>query len=167
MENRDNSTVDNKETGRQRALRTRLLNDEVDRLRDDSAERARSIDSKSTFLAIASGVVITASTSQIWSIVWFVAVLPLAFSASGLISATIALLPGRRPDITPAALYQRWEDTERNVADVEGSILRAKVEASSVREADLRRRASIASFGFVLLAVASVLLVVVFVVELL
>ena len=147
---------------RQKALRTRLLNDEVDRLRDDSTERARSVDSKSTFLAVASGIVITASTSHAWSSDWILGSLPLGLSSLALIAATFALLPGRRQDLTPRVLHERWDDTERNIADVEAAILRLKVSASSAREENIRRRAMIASLGFALLAASSVALVVVF-----
>lgn len=61
--------VDALSHGRQlaRAVRIELLSEELDRLTVDAAERTASIANRASFLAISAGVLIAASTAQLWS----------------------------------------------------------------------------------------------------
>ena len=151
---------------RHAAHRVRLLNEEVDRLRLDATDRAKSVDAKSSFLAVSSGIVITASTSQFWTVPWMLALLPLALASIALGFATYALRPGKRSDLSPELLWLEWRDSEKNIAVVEDSILRAKVFASKMRELEVTRRASVTSAGFVVLVGSALSLVILFAAEL-
>jgi hypothetical protein len=147
------------------AVRVRLIHNEVDLMRADAADRARSVDFKASFLAVSAGVIIAAAASSDWHQPLLLALLPMTFSALGLGFAAIALRPGTRPDVTPQILFDRWADSERQAATVEADILKSKVAAFAEREKMIRSRARSTTIGFSFLLAAVLSLVVVFALE--
>lgn len=156
------ATAQKIQSNKQRVLRVELLNEETDRLLAASQSRAESVDSKSSFLAVAAGIIIAAAVAQKWSTPGVLALLPLLFAVIGLALSAIALRPGKRKDLTPRNITQLWLDSEHTVATAQLEILKAKVTAFDIRERDLQGRAQISTLGFVALLLAAVALVTVY-----
>jgi hypothetical protein len=147
------------------AQRVQMIHDEVNLMRADASDRARSVDSKASFLAVSAGVIIAAAASSQWTQPWGLAILPMSFSAIGLVFAAIALRPGTRPDVTPQILFDRWADSEKYPATVEADILKSKVAAFTKRESVIRSRARSTSIGFAFLIAGVFSLALVFALE--
>ncbi|WP_146080082.1 hypothetical protein [Clavibacter michiganensis] len=148
-----------------RAQRVRYLADETDRLVEAGAARQQSVDTKASFLAVAAGIVIAASVSKNWRVADSIALAPLVFSMLALASAAVALRPGRRRDLTPKGITQRWLDSESTFETVESALLAQKVEAFEIREHEIANRAHVVVLGFVTLLLSTVALVAVFAVD--
>lgn len=140
--------------------RMRLIHEELDRLQLDANDRSNSVASKASFLAVASGVIITATTVQIWHVAWYVGALPLVLAAAALACATIALRPGTRIGLSAQRLSDRFLDSTWSPVKVEWSIVRDKVASMTAREANLRQRARVTTAGFIVLLAAVMALVV-------
>ena len=147
--------------------RVRLLNEELDRLGVDSAARNASVSGKASFLAVAAGVVLTAATSQLWAGAALLGLSSVVLSCAGLLSAAIALRPGRRLEIQARRLVDRHLDCTHSAAQVEEEIVSDKATVLAAREDDLRGRATWVWVGFGSLVAAAVALAVVFGVEVL
>lgn len=158
-EKSDGSTMGSKVDLRrvQSAERVRLIDDETNRLRDAAGERARSIDAKSSFLAVTAGVILMAAFTRTDSATaeYWLRLLPIAFAVLAIAAAAVALRPASRREVSPDSLYLRWADTEKSLAVVERDLLLQKICAYQVREHDLKWRARTASIGFIFLLLSS------------
>ena len=160
-------SVGERDALRQRFARIRLLNEELDRLTLDTSERAASVSNKASFLAVSAGVLITASTSQLWSeLAWF-GIVALLLGCAGLVCAAVALRPGRRLGLVAQRLADSYIDTTRSALVIETELVRSKSKAIAHREGDLAARAGWVWAGFALLVLASVSLSAVFTAQLL
>lgn len=152
---------------RSRFARVRLLNEELDRLTSDAGERTASVTNKASFLAVSAGVLVAASTVQLWSRAPIVGVVALALAFVALACAAVAMLPGRRMGIQARRLVDRYLDSSMNALQVETQIVEDKTRAITERENDLRTRAVWVWSGFAALAMAAAALTIVFAIELL
>jgi hypothetical protein len=147
--------------------RARLLNEELDRLNVDASERAGSVTNKASFLAVAAGVIIAASTAQVWTALGVVGIAALALACVGLICAAIALRPGKRIGIQARRLVDRNLDTTRTAAQIEAGLVEDKAAVLAAREDDIAARATWIWYGFVALIFSTVSLTIVYSAEVL
>lgn len=160
---RRSEAADAKEEHR-RALfaRVRLINDELNHLVADAAERTASVNNKASFLAVSAGVLVAASTSQLWKHVALLGVVALGLACLALACAAVAVRPGLRSGIEARRLVDRYADSGLNALQVEMQLIEDKASTLSRREVDLRGRAAWVWGGFAALAVAAASLTVVF-----
>ena len=153
--------------GRARFARIRLLNEELDKLTTDAAERTASVTNKASFLAVSAGVLVAASTVQLWTRLAGFGIAALALSCVALACAAVAVRPGKRLGIRARRLVDRYADTTMNALQIEAQIVEDKATVITEREADLRARAVWVWSGFAALAFAAAALTVVFAAEVL
>ncbi|NJI58606.1 hypothetical protein HCX50_04090 [Microbacterium oxydans] len=157
----------NDDAQRARFARIRLLNEELDKLTTDAADRTASVTNKASFLAVSAGVLVAASTVQLWTEgAWF-GVVALILAGVALASASVAVRPGKRVGIQARRLVDRYVDSAMSSLQVEERIVEDKASAIDLRETDLRARATWVWIGFAALALASASLTVVFTIEVL
>jgi hypothetical protein len=145
----------------------RLLGDEVDRLTVDVDQRSAGVANKASFLAVSAGVLLAASTSQLWAHLPWVGAIALLLACVGLSCAAVALRPGKRFGLVAQRLTDRYLDTTSSALAIEEAILREKSTIISRREDDLGARANWVLRGFGALILSAVALTVVFTVQLL
>ena len=153
------------EDRRAQFARVRLINEELDKLGADAAERTTSVNGKASFLAVSAGVLVAASTAQIWTIAATFGVVALALACVALICAAVAVRPGKRPGIEAQRLVDRYIDSSQSGLQIEIQIVRDKSAVLRERESDLRARATWVWIGFAILAVAVAALTLVFATE--
>lgn len=162
----DKAAVDS-EALRARFARIRLLNEELDKLTTDASERTASVTNKASFLAVSAGVLVAASTVQLWTRAPLFGVVALALACVALACAAVAVRPGMRLGIQARRLVDRYADTTMSALAVESQIVEDKAASITQRETDLRARAAWVWIGFAGLAVAAASLAVVFGIEIL
>ncbi len=147
--------------------RVRLLNEELDRLTADAAERTASVNNKASFLAVSAGVLVAASTVQLWTKMPGFGVAALGLACVALACAAVAVRPGKRLGIEARRLVDRYADSNLTAQQVETQIIEDKANVLRLRETDLSSRATWVWAGFASLALAAASLTVVFAVEVL
>lgn len=152
---------------RARFARIRLLNEELDKLTTDAAERTASVTNKASFLAVSAGVLVAASTVQLWKTLATFGVAALALACVALAAAAVAVRPGRRIGIQARRLVDRFADSTATAMQIEAQIIEDKANVLALREDDLRARAAWVWSGFAALALAAAALTVVFAAEVL
>lgn len=155
------------EARRAQFARVRLLNEELDKLTTDAAERTASVTNKASFLAVSAGVLIAASTIQLWSKLAVLGVVALALACLALACAAVAVRPGKRMGIEARRLVDRYVDSTMSAMQMEIQIVGDKAAVLTQREHDLRSRAAWVWSGFAALAFASLALTIVFAAEIL
>lgn len=85
-----------------RVARLAQLHGEVDSVRAAAADRARSVDSKASFLVVAAGVLVPATLIDRGGGHVALDVLPLGFTLLSIVFATVALSPRKRLDLGAA-----------------------------------------------------------------
>lgn len=145
-----------------RAARVRLLSEELDRAEDGAEARRTSVMGKASFLAVAAGIFIAASTVQSWTELPHLGVLSLALACLAMVCAVVASRPGKRLGLVPRRLVDRYLDSTLTASQVEEQICVDKAAALSSGEVDLASRAKWVTLGFAFLLVASVALLVAF-----
>jgi hypothetical protein len=143
----------------------RLIHEELDRLGADASQRVASVMSKASFLSVAAGVIIAASTTRLWETQPLIGVIALALACLSLVSAAIALRPGERTELLPQRLVDRYLDSTRNAMSVEREIVVDKSLVLVSRERDLEARAKWVSLGFILLIASTTALGTTFAIE--
>lgn len=156
---------DNDEEHRAWFARVRLLNEELDRLTTDAAERTASVTQKASFLAVSAGVLVAASTVQLWSNTPWFGVIALGLACLALACAAVAVRPGQRLGLSARRIVDRYLDSTLSAADVEAQLVHDKAAAITSREGDLRARATWVWLGFAALALAAASLTIVFAIE--
>jgi len=147
--------------------RVRLLNEELDKLTADAAERTASVTNKASFLAVSAGVLVAASTVQLWENLPGFGVTALALSCIALACAAVAVRPGKRMGILARRLVDRFADSAMTALQIESQIIEDKANVLLLREEDLRARATWVWIGFAALTLAAAALTVVFAAEVL
>ncbi len=165
--NRDAAAVEDASARRMRFDRVRLLNEELDRLMSDATTRVNGVSNKASFLAVSSGVLITAATAQLWSFARGFGVASLVLACLAMACAAVALRPGKRPGIEARRLVDRHLDCTHTAAFVEAELVRDKETVLTAIERDIANRGRWVWAGFGVLAAAAASLAVVFSVELL
>jgi hypothetical protein len=153
-------------TASQRIKRMQLVHHEIDLLRGDAADRRRSVDARASFLAVAAGIVITASAASQWKTTGWFAVIPLALATIALALAAIASRPERRTELSATRIFDRYLDSEQPPAAIERSVLESKVAAIRQQETALSTRGGLISAGFVVLIASALTLTVIYAVNL-
>lgn len=151
---------------KRRHERVRLLNEELDRLTADVTERTVSVTNKASFLAVSAGVLVAATTSQLWSQFLWLGAAALMLACLGLLCAAVSLRPGRRFGIVAQRLTDTYLDSTKLAQDIEVDVVRIKSDAITRREGDLAARASWVWAGFGALVLSTVSLSIVFTAEL-
>lgn len=165
MKKRPDANPPTEELRRALQARVRLLNEELDRLVTDAAERTASVNSKASFLAVSAGVLVAASTVQLWAKAPLFGVVALGLACLALACAAVAVRPGKRMGIQARRLVDRYVDSTMNALQVETQLVEDKANVLTQRESDLRARAVWVWVGFAALALAAAALTVVFAVE--
>lgn len=143
------------------------FNEELDKLTVDAAERTASVTNKASFLAVSAGVLVAASTAQLWEALAPFGVAALALSCAALACAAVAVRPGKRIGIQARRLVDRFSDSASSALQIEAQGIEDKASVLSLREDDLRARAVWVWCGFAALALAAASLTVVFAAEVL
>jgi hypothetical protein len=147
---------------RKRFNRVRLLNEELDQLMVDAANRMTSVLSKASFLAVSAGVIVAASTAHTWTSIAITGVLALALASVALICAAVALRPGAHPAIKARRLVDEYLESFSSAGDLENELVQDKAAAIDAIELVIVARARWVSFGFAALILSTVSLAVVF-----
>jgi hypothetical protein len=152
--------------------RIALLSTELDVQRADAQDRATSVQNKASFLVVAAGL-FSASTGTIDMVepnVWadsavahFLPGLPILFGLATVVFCALALWPTAQQVVIPQKLTDEWLDTPQSADALREFLLRMKVEAWDELQRITDRRVVYLKwgFGFLVLAVAATLLVVV------
>lgn len=165
MKKRPEANPPAEELRRALQARVRLLNEELDRLVTDAADRTASVNSKASFLAVSAGVLVAASTVQLWTKAPVFGVVALGLACLALACAALAVRPGKRMGIQARRLVDRYVDSTMNALQVETQLVEDKANVLTQRETDLRARAVWVWVGFAALPLAAAALTVVFAVE--
>lgn len=128
----------------------------------DATARASGVSNKASFLAVSAGVLITATTAQVWSTTpgWGIASLTTASVALGI--AAVALRPGSRPGLDARRLVDRHLHCDHHHTEVEFEIVRDKAEGLTAFESDIASRGRWVWGGFGALALSAISLAIVF-----
>lgn len=153
--------IDKQDRQRARVLRTELLNAEIDKLTTDAAERTASVANKASFLAVSGGVLIAASTAQLWSARSIFGVLALSIACVALFCATAASRPSKRLGLRAQRLVDTYAGADITGLHMLSSIVRQKADVLELREADLTNRAAWISAGFAALVLSAIALTIV------
>jgi hypothetical protein len=142
---------------RQRLARIRLLNDELDRLRIAAFERTRSIDTKTSFVVVAAGVLASATFDNlVTGATSFVGLLPFGLTVATVWAAAVALWPTAIKQPTGQALVKRWVDACETPEQLEDYLLEMKAHEIQLRNENNERRSGALKSGFRLLIAALV-----------
>ncbi len=147
---------------RKRFARIQLLHNELDHLLTDASNRQSGIYTKASFLAVSAGVLIAASTAQLWQFLPGFGVGALAFGCVALVCAAVALRPGKRIGIQGWRIVARHFDSTQTAFTVEREIVQDKGRVLEEWELDLRQRGNAVWLGFGGLSLSAVSLTVVF-----
>ncbi|RYF05788.1 MAG: hypothetical protein EOO40_10055 [Deltaproteobacteria bacterium] len=148
-----------------RFARVRLLNEELDALVVDSGTRAASVLNKASFLAVTAGVIVAASTAQLWTTAGVIGVCALVLASLAIFCAAAALRPGKRLGLQAQRLVDVYMDSTKSVRRIEAEIVRSKAQVIEAHENDLRNRATWVWAGFILLGAGTILLSIVYALE--
>lgn len=138
-----------------RVVRHQVLNEELDRLTADAAERTASVANRASFLAVSAGVLIAASTAQLWAEKAVFGVAALGLGCIALLCATAASRPGKRPGLLAQRLVDKYADAEVSGDQILREVVRLKADALEAREGDLRNRAVWITAGFAVLVASA------------
>ncbi|UTT62591.1 hypothetical protein [Microcella humidisoli] len=150
------------ELARRSFSRIRLIHEELDRLGADASARHSSIMSKGSFLAVAAGVVIAATSSRLWEVQPIVGLAALVLACLALVGSALALRPGQRIELLPQRLADKYVDSQLTAATVERQLVLDKAHVLVAREGDLKNRSLLVSTGFVLLILSTTALCITF-----
>lgn len=148
-----------------RFARVRLLNEELDALVVDSGTRAASVLNKASFLAVTAGVIVAASTAQLWTTAGVIGVCALVLASLAIFCAAAALRPGKRLGLQAQRLVDVYMDSTKSVRRIEAEIVRSKAQVIEAHENDLRNRATWVWAGIILLGAGTILLSIVYALE--
>ena len=152
-----NTSKADKIAAKNRVDRIRVLNAELDAIRQAAAERTRSIDSKSSFAVVAAGVLAGATFGGLVDArSCYVGLVPFAFTVASVIAAVRALWPTSVWSPVGRAVVSRWVDDPISGEVLEDSILEVKTREVEARDAYNQRRAKATRWSFVLLIVSLV-----------
>jgi len=159
--------VDDEQASRKKQSfrRVRLLNEELDKLVADATTRSASVANKASFLAVSTGVLVAATTGQLWMRATIVGICALALASAGLLSAAMALRPGKRSGLDAQRLVDRYLDSTRMADSIERDLVVSKADSISALEPNLRNRAGWVTAGFFSLAASTILLTIVYAIE--
>lgn len=150
----------------ERRLRIALLNEESNIQRDVAAERARSVQTKASFLVVIAGLLAsTAFDTSEDSSLWWLSTIPLSLALGTVVAAVVALWPAPAGAIDPAAVRATWVDNAKGSYELEIYLLKLKVIAYTEMQNRTNKRVTALKVGFILLSVAIASALVVFVVQ--
>ena len=144
--------------------RTRLLSAELDESRRAAVERARTNDTKASFLVVAAGFAAAITGSELVEArTWFMGIIPLLLTLATVVVAAVVLWPRRLSVPSGPEMVAAWVDADMTAEDLEDHILEVKSKEVMNRNKQNERKAKLTSWGFSLLiaAMASALVVVV------
>jgi hypothetical protein len=147
----------------ERSKRIRILNAELDVIRNASYERSRTIDTKASFIVVAAGVLASvAGLSLVARETWFIGLVPLALTVAAVAVATIALWPRKIGLPSARQVVDAWVDADMPADELEDNVLEVKAQEVTNRDAQNEKRAHLTNWGFSLLlaGLASTLVVV-------
>jgi hypothetical protein len=147
-------------------MRVALLNAEADTQREVAAERARSVQTKSSFLVVIAGLLAGASfDAPLGSDSWWLAAVPLALALATVVTAVVALWPAPAGAINPAAIRSMWIDNTQGSYELEIYLLKVKTVAYTETQDRTDRRVTALKIGFVLLSAALAAALVVYIIQ--
>jgi hypothetical protein len=139
----------------ERRKRVALLNSEADVQREVAAERARSVQTKASFLVVIAGLLAGASFDTPWgSQHWWLLAVPLALALSTVVAAVVALWPAPAGAVDPEAIRSIWVDNTKDSYDLEIYLLTIKTFAYTEMQNRTNKRVAALKIGFILLSVA-------------
>lgn len=147
----------------ERTKRIRILNAELDVIRNASYERSRTIDTKASFIVVAAGVLASVTgLSLVARETWFIGLVPFALTVAAVAVATVALWPRKIGLPSARQVVDAWVDAEMPADELEDNVLEVKAQEVTNRDAQNEKRAKLTNWGFSLLlaGLASTLVVV-------
>jgi hypothetical protein len=150
----------------ERRKRVALLNDELDIQREVAAERARSVQTKASFLVVIAGLLAGAAFDTPWGTAsWALSAVPLVMALGAVVAAVVALWPAPAGAIDPVAVRAKWIDNTQGSYELEIYLLKLKTTAYSDMQDRTNKRVIALKVGFILLSVAIAAALVVFVIQ--
>lgn len=150
-------------SAQERTKRIRILNAELDVIRNASYERSRTIDTKASFIVVAAGVLASVTgLSLVAPATWFIGLVPFALTVAAVAVATVALWPRKIGLPSARQVVDAWVDADMPAAELEDNVLEVKAQEVTNRDAQNEKRAKLTNWGFTLLlaGLASTLVVV-------
>jgi len=132
--------------------RIRLLSVELDATRLAASERKRSIDTKSSFIVVAAGVLASATfTGLVTSRAWYLGFIPFVLTLASIVAAVVALWP--LPTWAPSGrlLVDEWVENCKGPEALEDYLLEVKAEENRHRDNRNQKQGTATKVGFVLL----------------
>lgn len=147
----------------ERSKRIRILNAELDVIRNASYERSRTIDTKASFIVVAAGVLASVTgVSLVAPETWFIGLAPFALTIAAVAVAIVALWPRKIGLPSARQVVDAWVDADMPADELEDNVLEVKAQEVTNRDAQNEKRAHLTNWGFILLlaGLASTLVVV-------
>ncbi|WP_156891394.1 hypothetical protein [Agromyces subbeticus] len=142
------------------------MNTEADIQREVAAERARSVQTKASFLVVIAGLLAGASfDTPHGSGCWWLSAIPLALALGTVVAAVVALWPAPAGAADPAAIRSIWIDNTQGSYELEIYLLKVKTVAYSEMQARTNKRVTALKIGFILLSAAISTALVVFILQ--
>lgn len=145
--------------------RINLIDNELNLLATDLENRAASVANKASFLAVSAGVLITATTTHLWSDTPWLGVLSLFSAVCALAMATIALKPSKQFGISGQRLADQYLDSSVSYIAIQRQLVRTKADALAAAEDDLVKQVRWIWFGYFSLLSSAFLLSIVYLLQ--
>lgn len=148
----------------ERSKRIRILNAELDVIRNASYERSRTIDTKASFIVVAAGVLASVTgLSLVVAETWFIGLVPFGLTIAAVAVATVALWPRKIGLPSAREVVDAWVDADMPAYELEDNVLEVKAQEVTNRDSLNEKRAGLTNWGFSLLlaGLASTLVVVI------
>lgn len=142
-----------KKQSEMRSSRVRLLNVELDSIRQAANERTRSLDSKASFAVVAAGVLAgTTLTGLVNADTYYIGLVPFSLTVGAVIAATFALWPTKMWAPSGRLMVTEWVDKEAMTPeDLEDHLLEVKAREVEKRDEYNERRSTSVKVSLVLL----------------
>jgi hypothetical protein len=132
-----------------------LLNAELDIQRVTADERARSIQTKASFLVVAAGFLAgSVFGNPPPNVFWWVSILPLVLALGSVVMSAVALWPAGRGVADPVALRSIWIDSTKSAYELEIYLLKLKTDVYTAAQNRNDEQVKALKRGFILLIVA-------------
>jgi hypothetical protein len=136
----------------ERTKRIRILNAELDVIRNASYERSRTNDTKASYIVVAAGVLASVTgLSLVIEGTWFVGFVPFALTIAAVAVATVALWPRKLGLPSARQVVDTWVDADMPADELEDNVLEVKTLEITNRDALNEKRATLTNWGFSLL----------------
>lgn len=138
-----------RQAANERSKRIRILDAEVEVLRNAAFERSRIIDAKASSIVVVAGVLASVTgLSLVDEGTWFLGLVPFGLTIAAVAVAIVALWP-RKLDLPSARqVVDTWVNAEMPASELEDNVLEVKTLETTNRDALNEKRSSLINWGF-------------------